>query len=338
MSSTEITDLTGHLGPGASPTAKLQKLAELARQAFEQKRTKDCLDLTRAILLIDPENAAAQAMRSSIQSEMQRDLESARAFLRQAKTKEIDSEAPVEKDEALEEIIAAVAAPPAPRSKARWLILASVVILLTAAGVAWPRLRTRPNVVTAPPPVVEQPAATAAAAPPVAVEPTPTPVAVEPPAPVVEPPKPLAPTPPPAKPADTRAAAVPGTLAVSSPTSVDIYKDDMYLGSAPVSLTLPAGTHTLEYRHANLRKRVTHVVNGNETTRAMITFDVTVQLNSKPWAEVFLEGTERKALGQTPLSGVRVPIGGVLTFENPRFDAKRYRVTGNETGIQIVFP
>jgi hypothetical protein len=27
-----------------------------------------------------------------------------------------------------------------------------------------------------------------------------------------------------------------------------------------------------------------------------------------------------------------------LVFENPEFQAKRYRVTGNETGIQIVFP
>jgi hypothetical protein len=83
---------------------------------------------------------------------------------------------------------------------------------------------------------------------------------------------------------------------------------------------------------------VTHVIKGNETTKAMITFDVTVQINSRPWSEVFVDGVERKDLGQTPLSGVRVPIGGVLTFQNPQFQAKKYRVTGNETGIQIVFP
>jgi capsular exopolysaccharide synthesis family protein len=131
---------------------------------------------------------------------------------------------------------------------------------------------------------------------------------------------------------------VTGTLAVSSPTSVDIYKDDAYIGSVPVSLELPTGPNTLEYRHGALMKKVTHVVNGNETTRAMITFDVSVQINSRPWAEVFLDGAERTPLGQTPLSGVRVPIGGVLVFENPQFQPKRYRVTGNETGIQMVFP
>ena len=143
-----------------------------------------------------------------------------------------------------------------------------------------------------------------------------------------------------AEPADVVDPLTPvtGTLAVSSPTSVDIYKDDAYIGSVPVSLELPAGPTTLEYRHGALIKKVTHVVNGNETTRAMITFDVSVQINSRPWAEVFLDGVERKPLGQTPLSGVRVPIGGVLVFENPQFQPKRYRVTGNETGIQIVFP
>ena len=134
------------------------------------------------------------------------------------------------------------------------------------------------------------------------------------------------------------APAANGTLAVSSPTSVDIYKGDEYIGSAPVSLELPAGTHTLEYRHGNLRMTQTHVVNGNETTRARINFDVTVQINSRPWAEVFVDGVERRALGQTPLSNARVPIGGVLVFENPAFQKKTYRVTGNESGIRMVFP
>jgi hypothetical protein len=129
-----------------------------------------------------------------------------------------------------------------------------------------------------------------------------------------------------------------GTLAISSPTAVEIYKDGAYLGSVPISLELPAGTQTLEYRHGILRSNVTHVINSNETTRARITFDVTLQINSRPWADVFIDGVEKKAVGQTPLSGVRVPIGSVLIFENPQFQAKRYRVTGNETGVQIVFP
>jgi hypothetical protein len=129
-----------------------------------------------------------------------------------------------------------------------------------------------------------------------------------------------------------------GILAVSSSSAVDIYEDGAYLGSVPVSLELPAGEHTLEYRHGSLRKFLMHVIKRNETAKAMVVFDVSVQINSKPWSEVFLDGVERKDLGQTPLSGVRVPIGGVLIFENPQFQAKRYRITGNETGIQVAFP
>ena len=70
----------------------------------------------------------------------------------------------------------------------------------------------------------------------------------------------------------------------------------------------------------------------------MVTFEVAVQINARPWAQVFIEGNQRRALGQTPLGSVQVPIGSVLVFENPNFPAKNYRVTGKETAIQIVFP
>jgi hypothetical protein len=129
-----------------------------------------------------------------------------------------------------------------------------------------------------------------------------------------------------------------GTLALSSPTAVEIYVADKYLGSTPTTLELPAGTHTIEYRHQDLRKQVTHVIRNNETTAAMITFDWTMQVNARPWAQIFLEGTPRRALGQTPLSDVRVPIGGTLVFKNPNFPEKSYRVTGRDKAIQITFP
>jgi hypothetical protein len=134
------------------------------------------------------------------------------------------------------------------------------------------------------------------------------------------------------------AAVGTGKLAISSPTSTDIYAGDRHLGSTPITLDLPAGTHTLEYRHDNLRTVATHVVKPNDTTTALITFEVVVQINSRPWAQVYLAGAQRRALGQTPLSDVKVPIGRVLVFENPNFPSKSYRVTGNETAIQMVFP
>src|SRR5438045_2140166 len=71
-----------------SANADLLQLTELARQAYHQKRTKNCLDLVKAILLIDPENAEAQLMRSSIRMEMHLDFENARTLLRDAHLKD----------------------------------------------------------------------------------------------------------------------------------------------------------------------------------------------------------------------------------------------------------
>src|SRR6476661_6518044 len=77
-----------HFDTNKSSNGELSRLAELARQAYERKDTRKCLDLTRAMLLIDPDSADAQRMRSSIQSDIHRDLENARAFLRQVHSKE----------------------------------------------------------------------------------------------------------------------------------------------------------------------------------------------------------------------------------------------------------
>jgi len=366
--SQKTTDPTGILEVSESADKNLSRLAEQARQAFEQKRTKECLDLTRAILLIDPDNASAHWMRSSIQSEIQRDLEQARVFLRQVQNREIpelqspsdpvttsaDSQ-PEAGDDAGESLESESAA--AGEAKRRigtgWWKYAAVLVLLGILAAGLPRLLSRLRPVQTSLPVVNaaeapKPAATSNVP---APDPVLTPAELIP-APALSParaPEPLLTTdrPPVSGTLDSRAvakspdppiiAAPTGTLAVSSQASVDIYKGDAYIGSAPVSLELAPGTHTFEYRHGNLRRSMTHAINSNETTRAMIIFDVTVQINSKPWAEVFLDGIERKALGQTPLSSVRVPIGGVLIFENPQFPAQRYRVTGAER-IQNVFP
>ena len=371
MPQTETTGPAGDLEVHESPNRNLCKLIEQARQAYEQKRTKDCLDLTRAILLIDPDNAQAQSLRSSMQSELHRNLENVSAFRRQAQSKEkpekqsepsrtavpgnveLDSES---NSAALIEATSPLAE--APNDSRRMLkigaLLRATVLVLLSATVLSISVVSLMKPATTPKPVAPLRASTPAnsseqiqnvnAPEPelwltnsIETVPEPTPPAAENPSTtyrssaVVPPPGPVAKEPQP------MIAAAAGTLAVSSQTSVDIYKDDAYLGAAPVSLELPAGTHTLEYRHGSLRKYVTHVINSNETTKTMITFDVSVQINSKPWAAVFIDGVEKKALGQTPLSGVRVPIGSVLIFENPRFQTKTYRVTGNETGIQIVF-
>jgi hypothetical protein len=129
-----------------------------------------------------------------------------------------------------------------------------------------------------------------------------------------------------------------GKLAVSSATAAEIYKGDRHLGSTPATLQLPVGRQTLEYRHGDLRTVVSHDIKSNATTTATITFQVTVQINARPWAQVFLDGASRRPLGQTPLSSITVPIGGVLVFENPNFASKSYRITENSAAIQVDFP
>jgi hypothetical protein len=378
MSQEEITDTFGHQEVSETSIGNLSKLAGLARQAYEQKRTKECLDLTRAILLIDPDNADAQWMRASVQSQIHQDLENARAFLVQAQSKDssepevVPTPAPPETPVVAEREDAAAEAereplrlvPAAARTRTTipqglWILGALVVFSLLLGGairvvVKTARARSAQKVAAA---ESSKPIAPAIMPDPVAVAPTPyteDPVPVAGPLPrAAVPPAPqqhveadnsvglsasdlrLSPS---AKPDVPLVSTAKGTLAVSSATSVDIYEGDQYLGSSPVSLPLSAGMHTLEYRHGDLRRTVTQAIYANETARAMIAFDVTVQINSKPWAEVFLDGAEQKDLGQTPLSGVRVPIGSVLIFQNPKFQPKRYRVTGTETGIQIVFP
>jgi hypothetical protein len=134
------------------------------------------------------------------------------------------------------------------------------------------------------------------------------------------------------------AASEMGRLAVSSTIPAEIYLGNKNLGSTPTTVQLPAGRQTLEYRHGDLRTVVNHTIKPNETISAAITFQVTVQINAKPWAQVFLEGTPRRPLGQTPLSGITVPVSSVLVFENPNFPSKTYRVTEKDTAVQVNFP
>jgi hypothetical protein len=380
----ETTDAIRHLA-GVSPKNDLRKLAAEAREAYEQKRTKDCLDLVQAILLIDPDHATAQWMRSSIESELQPEIDNARKVPLEPESKvstgkHAESEKPPVREPALPKTILAWAVVSDWQQNFRRhpLVFASGLIALSFVIANFYFFLFRPNTVDASriessfhssKPVEEANSGTPIPSPGVS-ERVLSPFA-PPPAPVregaslpINPPVSVQARPvPPAPPAKNRVVSgdpvpsvaspsarplnlpdppvVPranGTLAVSSPASLDIYKDDTYIGSAPVSLDLPSGLQTLEYHHGGLTKKVTYQINSNETTRATIAFDVDLQINSKPWAEVFLDGVERKALGQTPLSGVRVPIGSVLVFQNPGFPEKRYRVTGNETGIQMVFP
>jgi hypothetical protein len=67
---------------------ELPELASQAWEAYEQKRTRECLALTKALVLADPENAEAHALQSAIRADMQRDLNDARALLEDCRTQD----------------------------------------------------------------------------------------------------------------------------------------------------------------------------------------------------------------------------------------------------------
>src|SRR6267142_1951161 len=65
---------------GAS-SIDIASLAMRARDAYDQKRTKECLTLTKSLLMADPENAEAKSLQSAIRSDIERNLDDARVLL-----------------------------------------------------------------------------------------------------------------------------------------------------------------------------------------------------------------------------------------------------------------
>jgi hypothetical protein len=129
-----------------------------------------------------------------------------------------------------------------------------------------------------------------------------------------------------------------GDLAINAAVPVDIYRGEEHLGSTPTTLQLPAGPQTLEYRYQGLRQLLTHTVVAQQTTTTTIQFLIKVQINARPWAQVFVDGARMTPIGQTPLGDVSVPIGSTLVFQNPGYPDKRYRVTAKDAAIQMTFP
>src|ERR1051326_6287229 len=69
---------------GAS-SIDLASLAMRARDAYDQKRTKECLTLTKSLLMADPDNAEAKSLQAAIRSDIQRNLDDARTLLEDAR-------------------------------------------------------------------------------------------------------------------------------------------------------------------------------------------------------------------------------------------------------------
>src|SRR5262245_4376797 len=64
--------------PETSVDVALSELAFMARQAFQERRRQQCIALTRAMLKIDPEHKEARVIQSWVQSDLERELETAK--------------------------------------------------------------------------------------------------------------------------------------------------------------------------------------------------------------------------------------------------------------------
>jgi len=120
---------------------------------------------------------------------------------------------------------------------------------------------------------------------------------------------------------------------------VEVYFAGQKLGTTPITVNLPPGDQSVEYRYEDLRKTVSHRIRNNETTSTTVVFERIVRIQTKPtWAEVSVEGPHPRALGETPLDNVTVDVGSVLVFRNPKFPEKRHRVSGKDEVIVVSFP
>jgi hypothetical protein len=436
-----------NLSGNDSVDAGVSELVQLARQSFEDKRRKQSLAITKAILKIDPENKEAFVIQSWVRDDLQKQIKSARTRVTEARR-----ENSLDLYDQAERLLRAVLNVD-PESEEATALLAQVMPAQRAAAEALPR-EPEPDLQLKPPfppggkrrrhvalvvagiflalsaafglfkfgnsyksqaaqaaqfdknEVAEtKPAPDAASAPATAStsargsfefavvpktgvqltvddsEPRPVPQTIELPAgphrliftakgyspetisetvvageshvlpvimnfaPEVKTASSARPSSAPAAPSPDRvanskldAAEPVGVLTLSAAVPVDVFLAGKLVGTTPVTVRLPAGLQTLTYRHEGLTKTVTHLINSGQTTTATIVFDVNVQINARPWAQVSIEGPEGRALGQTPLSNVTVAAGSVLIFQNPRFPEKKYRVTGKDNAIQVVFP
>jgi hypothetical protein len=349
--------------------AGLVGLVYVAKQAFEEKRRKQCLEIIDAILKIEPEHSEALTIQVSVRADLEKEFANAHALALEAQEThdpvlcgeaaallrrivEADPEN-FEAQALLHKAVAAGHSRPLPeaaaarsRRRRRSIVLGSVALVVFVVVLALPK-GTGSQVGTLSPenPAGREPvqrvaspsAGIATAGTALATPPAPLPSDITPIRIVAVQPLATAPVVPARSAVITRPVAM-GDLAVSAAVPVEIYRGEEHLGSTPTTLQLPAGAQTLEYRYQGLRQTLTHTITAQLTTTATIQFLTKVQINARPWAQVFVDGTRLAPIGQTPLGDVSVPIGSVLVFQNPGFPEKRYRVTAKDAAIQMTFP
>jgi hypothetical protein len=133
-------------------------------------------------------------------------------------------------------------------------------------------------------------------------------------------------------------APVAGWVAVASPFPVDVIEHNEVVGtSGAAKIMLAVGKHNVVLRNESVgyeSRRSIDVVPGRVASLKVIPPDGLLNVNARPWADVFIDGA---AAGQTPLANRRLPVGPhEITFRHPQLGERTEHVVITATGVNRV--
>jgi hypothetical protein len=129
-----------------------------------------------------------------------------------------------------------------------------------------------------------------------------------------------------------------GWAAVSSPFDVQVLEDENVVGTGRNSkVMMPAGKHTFTIVNQALGyqdTRTVDVVAGKVANIQVSAPKAVVNLNARPWADVFIDG---KGVGQTPIGNLSLAIGTYeVVFRHPQLGERRQTVVVTANGANRV--
>lgn len=123
-----------------------------------------------------------------------------------------------------------------------------------------------------------------------------------------------------------------GMIAVFSPIPLDIAENGRSIGTSEQGrLILSPGRHALTLTNREFDYKGTQIVEIDPGEESSISVQPTGELNvnAVPWAEIWMEG---KKVGETPVAGLRVPLGTHdIVFKNPQFPERHVTVKVSAT-------
>lgn len=129
-----------------------------------------------------------------------------------------------------------------------------------------------------------------------------------------------------------------GWAAVSSPFDVQVLEDNSLVGTGRSSkIMMPAGKHTFTIVNQALGYqdiRTVDVTAGKVATIQVDAPKVVVNVNARPWADVFVDG---KSVGQTPIGNLSLSIGTYeVVFRHPELGERRQTLTVTAKGTNRI--